>query len=267
MIVVTSVLSLAGYFLCAVLIYQNLVASKTPGWPQLTPAVIAVLLHAVVLHDQIYPAAGVMSLSFLISFSLVSWLVSMQILISCLYRPLHSLGIVMFPLTGLAVLLPLIAPAGQPTIIDSSQFLRGHVMIAIIAYSLIMLGALQAVALAIQDHAIRSHHPGGMVRFMPSLHDMENLLFQMIGFGFIFLTTALISGFFFVEDLFAQHLVHKTVLSILGWFILAILLFGRFRFGWRGRTAIWWTLSAFLFIMLAFFGSKLVLEYLVTPGT
>ena len=96
---------------------------------------------------------------------------------------------------------------------------------------------------------------------------MEVLLFQTIGFGFIFLSTALLSGFFFVEDLFAQQLVHKTVLSIIGWFILAVLLFGRFKFGWRGRIAIRWTLAAFVFIMLAYFGSKLVLEFIINPVT
>ena len=92
---------------------------------------------------------------------------------------------------------------------------------------------------------------------------MEVLLFQFLGFGFLCLSASLLTGFFYLEDIFAQHLVHKTVLSIVGWVILAVLLFGRFRFGWRGRTAIRWTLSAFAFLMLAFFGSKLVLEFIL----
>ena len=162
-----------------------------------------------------------------------------------------------------ASVLSVIMPASQPLSGVTSQLIQWHIMISIIAYSLIMLRALQALALAYQDHAIRSHHPGGLIRFFPPLHDMETLLFQMLGFGFIFLTTALASGFFFVEDLFAQSLVHKTVLSIIGWFILAILLFGRYRFGWRGKIAIRWTLAAFVFIMLAYFGSKLVLEFIL----
>ncbi len=170
----------------------------------------------------------------------------------------------MFPLSGLTTILVLFTPMPEPIINASSQFIHGHIMISVIAYSLIMLSALQAIALAFQDHAIRSHHPGGLIRFLPPLHDMETLLFQMLGFGFIFLSTALISGFFFMEDLFAQHLVHKTILSIIGWVILAILLFGRFKFGWRGKIAIRWTVTAFIFIMLAYFGSKLVLEFIVT---
>jgi ABC-type uncharacterized transport system permease subunit len=126
-----------------------------------------------------------------------------------------------------------------------------------------MLGALHDGLLAYQDHAIRSHHPGGMIRFLPPLHEMETLLFQFLSFGFVGLSASLITGFIFLEDIFAQHLVHKTVLSIIAWFILGILLIGRFQFGWRGKTAIRWSLSAFALLMLAYFGSKLVLEFIL----
>ncbi len=264
--ILTSVLILLGFSVSAALIFTQLTRQNISRWVALTPALLAVLLQALLLHRQIYPQPGMMNLGFFIAFSLVSWLVSIQILISSLYRPLHSLGIVMFPLSGIASLLSVFLPAADSASAISSQYLQAHIMVSIIAYSLIMLSALQAVTLAFQEHAIRSHHPGGFIRLLPPLHDMENLLFQMIGFGFIFLSTALLSGFFFVEDLFAQQLVHKTVLSIIGWFILAILLFGRFKFGWRGRIAIRWTLSAFVFIMLAYFGSKLVLEFIIHPG-
>ncbi|MDJ0880405.1 MAG: cytochrome c biogenesis protein CcsA [Gammaproteobacteria bacterium] len=230
----------------------------------MTPALLAIALQAVQLNQLIYPGQGLINLGFFTAFSLISWLVCIQILISSLYRPVESLGIAMFPLAGIASLLSVIFPATEAVSGVSSQLIQGHIMISVIAYSLIMLSALQAITLAFQEHAIRSHHPGGFVRFLPPLHDMETLLFQMLGFGFIFLSTALISGFFFVEDLFAQHLVHKTVLSIIGWIILAILLYGRYRFGWRGKLAIRWTLTSFVFIMLAYFGSKLVLEFILT---
>ena len=81
-----------------------------------------------------------------------------------------------------------------------------------------------------------------------------------LGAGFAVLTLALFSGFIFVRDLFAQHLIHKTVLSCLAWIVFAILLFGRWRFGWRGRVARTWTLSGFALLGLAYFGSKIVLE-------
>lgn len=92
---------------------------------------------------------------------------------------------------------------------------------------------------------------------------MESLLFQLITVGFILLSVTLISGFFFLEDLFAQHVAHKTLLSLIAWCVFGVLLWGRWRFGWRGQTAIRWTLSGFGFLVLAFFGSKLVLELIL----
>jgi ABC-type uncharacterized transport system permease subunit len=89
---------------------------------------------------------------------------------------------------------------------------------------------------------------------------MESLLFQMIATGYALLTLALVTGILFLEDIFAQHLVHKTVLSIIAWLVFGILLWGRWRFGWRGRVAIRWTIGGFIFLMLAYFGSKFVLE-------
>ena len=67
----------------------------------------------------------------------------------------------------------------------------------------------------------------------------------------------------FLEDIFAQHLVHKTVLSLVAWCIFAILLWGRHVLGWRGNTAVKLTLAGFVVLMLAFFGSKLVLEVIL----
>jgi len=89
------------------------------------------------------------------------------------------------------------------------------------------------------------------------------MLFEMIGAGFALLTLALLSGFAFLEDMFAQHLVHKTVLSTLAWLMFGGLLLGRFRYGWRGKTAIIWTLSGFATLILAYFGSKMVLEIML----
>jgi ABC-type uncharacterized transport system permease subunit len=86
------------------------------------------------------------------------------------------------------------------------------------------------------------------------------LLFQLIGAGFVLLSLTLLTGALFVEDLFGQHLVHKTVLSFAAWVVFGALLFGRWRYGWRGRRAVRLTLIGMLVLLLAFFGSKFVLE-------
>ncbi len=249
------------YCLSAVLIFKQLGKDAGSRWIALSPAIVAMLLQALLLANLVFQIEG-LNLGFFIAFSLVSWLISIQLLLSSLYRRIESLGIVVFPLSGIA---SIAATQGYSDhlILIGNNAIQGHIMISVIAYSLITLGAFQACLLAFQDQAIKRHHPGGFIRGLPPLHDMENLLFQFLGFGFVFLSASLLSGFFFLEDIFAQHLVHKTVLSIVAWFILGTLLYGRARFGWRGKTAIRWTLSSFLFLMLAFFGSKLVLEFIL----
>jgi len=92
---------------------------------------------------------------------------------------------------------------------------------------------------------------------------MESLLFEVLAAGQIFLSIALLTGFVFLDDLWAQHVVHKTVLSLVAWVIFTILLIGHYRLGWRGRTAIRWTLWGFANLAVAFLGTKLVLEFLL----
>jgi ABC-type uncharacterized transport system permease subunit len=92
---------------------------------------------------------------------------------------------------------------------------------------------------------------------------MESLLFGFIWAGWVLLSMSLISGWIFVENLFAQHLVHKTLLACLAWIVFSVLLWGRNRLGWRGHQAIRWTLAGFCLLMLAYFGSKLVREYIL----
>ena len=135
-----------------------------------------------------------------------------------------------------------------------------HILTSLLAYSILGLAALQSILLAIQDFHLRNRSPGGFIRALPPLQTMESLLFQMIGVGFVLLSLALLSGILFLEDIFAQHLVHKSTLSIAAWVVFALLLWGRWRFGWRSRVAIRWTLWGYVFLMLAYFGSKFVLE-------
>ena len=258
---IASLLATVLYCLSAFLISRQLGDPARPRWKPLAPALLAILVHAVVLNHIIYGPAG-LNLGLFVDLSLICWLISIQILLSSIFHRVESLGIAVFPVSGLASLISSLG-LSEHLIATGSEVIQGHIMVSVIAYSLIMLGACQATLLAYQDHLIRSHHPGGFIRFLPPLHEMETLLFQILSFGFIALSASLITGFVFLEDIFAQHLVHKTVLSIVGWFILGTLLFGRFQFGWRGKTAIRWTLSSFVFLMLAFFGSKLVLEFIL----
>lgn len=259
---IASALATLCYCLSAFLIYKQLGTAQHQRWVALAPAIAGMLLQAAALNILIFQPQG-LNLGFFVAFSLITWLISIQILLSCIYRRIESLGIIVFPVSGIGNISASLHFSDHFISIGNNA-IQGHIMVSVIAYSLITLGAFQAGLLAYQDRSIKQHQPGGFIRFLPPLHDMETLLFQFLGFGFLCLSASLITGFFYLEDIFSQRLVHKTVLSIIGWIILGILLFGRFKFGWRGKTAIRWTLSAFVFLMLAFFGSKLVLEFIIS---
>ena len=121
--------------------------------------------------------------------------------------------------------------------------------------------ALLAVLLALQERALRRRRvDSSLIRALPPLTLMETLMFRMIATGFVFLSLTLLSGVLFIDNLFAQHLVHKTILSIVAWLIFGTLLFGRWRWGWRGSRAVNLTLIGMSVLLLAFFGTKFVLE-------
>jgi ABC-type uncharacterized transport system permease subunit len=237
---------------------------KTEGWTPPRPLMLGLMsaglfLHSWLLWDSIFSHAG-LNLGFYNALALTSWTIITLLLVSSLTKPVENLGLVLLPAAALSL-------AFEAAFVDVGFMrpnadwpLKIHVLLSMLAYSLLTLAAVQAVLLAVQDHHLRSRHPGGFVRTLPPLQTMESLLFEMITAGFVLLTLALLSGFAFLENMLAQHLVHKTVLSILAWLMFGGLLLGRFRSGWRGRTAITWTLGGFVVLILAYFGSKAVLE-------
>ncbi|MDS4042134.1 MAG: cytochrome c biogenesis protein CcsA [Candidatus Competibacter sp.] len=252
---------LAGGLLAARLARAGGGATRSKGGP-LALGWGAALLHAMILAQTVFQPAG-LNLGFFNALSFTAWLIGVVLLAAAMVRPIENLGIIVLPFCAVTLCLGLLFPA-ERIVADPSQWpLELHILIAILAYSLLALAALQALLLAVQDHRLRRRQPGGFLRGIPPLTAMETLLFQMIGAGFVLLGIALVSGLFFLHDIFAQHLLHKAVLSFIAWCVFGVLLWGRWRFGWRGRTAIRWTLSGFTFLALAYFGSKLVLELIL----
>jgi ABC-type uncharacterized transport system permease subunit len=140
-----------------------------------------------------------------------------------------------------------------------------HISIALLAYSLFTFAALHALLMAAAERSLHQKTPFFNVTDFPPIMAMESLLFRIIGLGFILLTLTLISGMLFSEQIFHQALKfnHKNIFTIVSWLIFGSLLLGRVRYGWRGRTAIRWTLTGFAVLLLAYVGSKFVLEVLL----
>lgn len=253
-------LSIVAYLSAAGWLARHL-HSKACAAP-LCMAWLAVLLQAVYIGLLCHQNSG-FSFGFFSMAALVAMIVALLLLLANLNKPVAKLGIAIFPIAALMLGLDLVFADAQPRPPRYGWAMDMHILSSIIAFSLFNIAALQSVALAIQDRQLKSHTPKRLMGALPSLQAMESLLFQMLTAGLVFLTVALASGFAFIEDLFAQHLAHKTVLSILAWLIFSSLLLGRKLYGWRGKTAIKWTLAGFAALMLAYFGSKLVLEVIL----
>jgi len=258
--------ALATLSICAYLASMLFIVRDThQNRRQRTPLYLA--WTAVAAHISYLAVAFLQNSSFNFSFistaSLISVIVALLLLMATLNKPVEKLGLVIFPIAAIMLMLELNLP-DKPHILHTHNWqMSAHILTSIIAFSLLNIAALQAILLAIQDQQLKSHPPKRFIQSLPPLQTMETLLFQMLGTGVFFLTISLVSGFIFIEDLFAQHLAHKTVLSIIAWIIFSSLLIGRVRYGWRGKTAVRWTLTGFSLLLLAYFGSKLVLELIL----
>jgi ABC-type uncharacterized transport system permease subunit len=192
--------------------------------------------------------------------SLIWWVIALVAVITAMRRPRFS--VISGALMGIAGIIAALADdtVRDLTVARGGWELTAHVVLSTLAYALLTVGAALALAQAALDRRLRRRKPLGLLAALPSIESLESGMFQAIAAGFALLSLALFSGFVFVDNFLAQHLVHKAVLSCLAWIVFAVLLAGRWYLGWRGRTALRWTLGGFVLLGLAYFGTKLVLE-------
>ena len=223
----------------------------------------AVLAHLVSALGVIRSASGyqfgVVEISTLIAAS-----ISGVVLLSSLRKPLDNLFLGLFPLAIVTILASLFLESDYPpTSLEPAA--AGHVLSSILAYSLMSIAALQAAFLAYQNRQLKTGHAGGILSRFPPLQDMEAFLFELLWAGQLLLSVGIIAGVLFMDDIWSMDgIIHKTFFSILAWCVFAVLLWGRHQQGWRGRTAIRFTLSGFSLLLVGFYGSKIVLEYMIS---
>ena len=258
-IVIPSLAALA-YLGAAAGLVRRLRAGEPGDRASLALALVGIALHAVA-HALSWHRAQGAELHFVAALSLVALGMAVLGTLAAATERLEALGVVIYPLAALVAIVYGVAGTGATTELDWR--LQLHAWLALLAYAALALSAVLALMLWFQERALRRRQLHGWLRALPPLVQMETLLFRSLGASFGLLTLALVTGVMFVEDMLAQHLWHKTVLSLLSWAVLALLLFGRWRFGWRGPRAVKLTLTAMLLLGLAFFGSKYVLEVLL----
>lgn len=224
---------------------------------------LAICLHGLVLHEWIDMSVG-QNLNFFNMFSLAVWLVSLFILVMIVIRPIEVLALLVYPIAALSILFVLVFPRTYIVHTAANSDTLFHIILSIFTFCVLCVAGLLAILLAIQDRLLRSKKFGQLISHVPPLEAMEFLLFQMIGLGFILLSVVLVTSIYFYHAILFQHIViiQKTIIVIAAWIVFAVLLTGRFMWGWRGRKAIYCTLGGVLLLFIAYFGSKFVLEAL-----
>jgi len=226
------------------------------GWWIAALGIAAHLAH----HWVTLRAAGGLDLHFFAALSWVGVALALALGVLALRRELSVLGVVVLPLAAFTLALDYGYGDPSPSSSVSDWRIGLHAWLALLAYATLTIAALIAACAWLQDRALRTHRFSPLSRRLPPLVLIEKLLFRTIAAGFILLTLTIVTGVLFVEDMMAQHLAHKTVLTLLSWVTFGALLFGRWRYGWRGRRALHLTLGGIALLALAFFGSKFVLE-------
>jgi ABC-type uncharacterized transport system permease subunit len=255
------ILAAVLYLVAAGLLYQS-IRKRSSRWRSISLAfaIGGVLLHTGTQIDHWFGGTQPdVSLPHLMS---LCALVIMLLLISFAFtrNTLYDAGVIALPIAVAVLMLEWVLPHDPILLRDVSAGIALHLISSVLAFGVLSIAGVYALFVAIIDHFLRHHHLNPLVRTLPALEVLEILLFRLIAVGFVLLTVSLLSGTLFINDIFAQHLVHKTILSILTWLVFGLLLWGRWRYGWRGSLAVRLTLAGIILLLLSYFGTKLVLE-------
>ena len=233
-------------------------------WGEQVLVGLILLIHAwgvaaAVFHDgQVFVGVGVTMSAIVLVTVAIHWFGSF-------FYNLRGLQLLVFPVAALCSLAPAVLGAHEPMPNAGLRMLTAHVIVALLAYGLLTIAALHALLLSSLDRQLRTGTLPLILTGLPPLLTMEKMLFRIIVAGFVLLSATVLSGLLFSEELFGMPLTftHKNVFTLVSWAIFAALLAGRFLFGWRGRIALRWTLWGFGVLLLAYVGTKFVVEVLL----
>lgn len=226
---------------------------------------LGLILHGGLLYRDIF-AVGGFNFGLFYALSAILWLTALIYWIANLKHKIDILQSFVLPPAAIFVLLSAITIKDYVAPYAEASWFMAHVGVAILAYSLFTFAALHALLITVAERSLHNKPTFIKLPTFPPLMVMENLLFKVITFGFVLLTLTIASGMLFSEQIFGRPLQfsHKIVFSVISWFIYGWLLFGRYKYGWRGRKAIYLTLGGFCMLLLAYVGSKVVLNVLAS---
>ncbi len=221
-------------------------------------------LHGYLLYENLL-VGGELNLGLVSALSLILWLTMSVYWLARFFYPLAGLQTLVMPLAAVGAVLPALFPAVHLLSQHHSWAFDAHIFMAMLAYSLFTIAALHAGLMSLVEKRLHHATLPPVLQALPPLLTMEILLFRIIGAGFILLTLTLASGMMFSEQIFGKlwRFNHEMVFGFISWGVFAVLLAGHHFQGWRGRTAVRWTMSGFVFLLLAYLGTQFVLEILL----
>ncbi len=240
-------------------------AILSPEGPKPKPVYLvagaAILLHLAALGQDIMVEEG-QNVSLLNMASLVGLLISA--ILTASVRTLRMWIVLpgVYVFTALSLIAAELVPTVKISHFEDSPELVLHISLSLLAYSMLMIAMLYALMLGYLNRQLKTKQLH-LLPAMPPLLTAERQLFRLLLLSLILLTCSLLSGFIFVGDIFADGKAHKAVFSILTWLVLAVLLWGHYRQGWRGHRAINMTLISAVLLTLAYFGSRFVQEIIL----
>lgn len=241
---------------------QSHVDRLSIGTGSLLPGFFGCFLQIVLLVQFLWNENGQFNLSFSHALLICALIITLLCLIISLFMPIVQLLVIFLPINILVVIFSVAYPHSTNAHLTLSLALEAHILLSICAYSVLAFASMVAILFACKDWQVKNHRFGILWQTLPSLQSLEKLLFQLLSIGFVLLTVGIVVGFIDLDKWFT----HKIIFSIIAWLVFASLLTGRYFWGWRGQKAIKLTLTGMVFLLLAFFGSKFVLEIILSSS-
>ncbi len=225
---------------------------------------VAALAHTVSAISYLFSIEGGFNLSLFPLLSFIGALMVIATTIISALRPFENITVIVYPIAALLLLLPLGFESSHPPRSTVSTEIILHIVLSLMAYATLGIAFAQALLVLGQNYQLKHKRLAGVIQVLPPLQLMESILFGLIWLGVILLTLAIATGMLFVENIFDQKLAHKTFFTLCAWGTFTTLLIGQYRSGWRGLTAVRWTIAGFAVLLIGFVGTKVVLEIVLT---
>ncbi|MET1256046.1 cytochrome C assembly family protein [Aliikangiella maris] len=222
---------------------------------------IAVICHGYLSYHLIDGGNG-QNVGLFNIFCMTTWLAMCMVGWNLIKHQTHPLLLVSLPVAAISIVEAALFKSISPISLDGKPLNLLHVLSGIASMSILLLAALQSILVLYLDKGLR-HHPAHIHRWLGPLQGMERYLVQLLTVGFVLMTISLVLVILLPQEQQSTQVLHKIILTSASWLVLAILMFGQYIRGWRGVFAAKWSLLGIFLLLLGYFGSKLVIEFLL----